>query len=103
MGLHNLYLRANSKQRSEIFTEVCPNARLDEVMELQSEAARAMNMTLTETSDLTITDFVRTAYWQRGWIIQEATANNNTYIWHGPARYRIASCLGPCSLSSWMI
>jgi hypothetical protein len=64
MGLHNLYLRANSKQRSEIFTEVCPNARLDEVMELQSEAARAMNMTLTETSDLTITDFVRTAYWQ---------------------------------------
>jgi hypothetical protein len=39
MGLHNLYLRANSKQRSEIFTEGCPNARLDEVMELQSEAA----------------------------------------------------------------
>jgi hypothetical protein len=39
----------------------------------------------------TMAEFFSSAYWTRGWIIQEATANNDTFFCYGPARYRIIS------------
>jgi len=90
-GLHNLYWRANDTQRSKIFTEVSPNARLYEMMALQLEAVGEDKERLNELIYLIIVKFGDAAYWRRGWIIQEATANNNTYICYGPARYRIIS------------
>jgi hypothetical protein len=90
-GLHNLYFHADHDRRSEAFTEVCPNTRLDEMMSLQDEAAKRMEDNLRNVWERSIIAFVSAAYWKRGWIIQEATADDNTYICYGPAHYRIIS------------
>jgi hypothetical protein len=91
MGLHFLYLRANDTQRSKIFTEVCPNARLDWMAAMQIEAAKGIEDNFEDVRQQNIAVFASATYWQRGWIVQEATANDNTYICYGPARYRIIS------------
>jgi hypothetical protein len=90
-GLHNLYLRANNKHRSEVFTEVCPNARLDWMAAMQIEAAKGIEDNFEDMRQQNIAVFASATYWQRGWIIQEATANDNTYFCYGPARYRMIS------------
>ncbi|KAM0690393.1 hypothetical protein Q7P36_009160 [Cladosporium allicinum] len=99
MGLHLLYSYAryaSNYRHSEVFTDFSPNGRLDRVLALQFgrfQAAAAVGTTDTwaEMLHRNITAFVSAAYWKRGWIIQEATANDNTYICYGPARYRIIS------------
>jgi hypothetical protein len=91
-GLHQLYSRADDTQRSKIFTEVYPNARFDDMKAVQDQALWGMNDAVVEMCHRhMIAVFFSAAYWQRGWIIQEATANDNTYICYGPARYRIIS------------
>jgi hypothetical protein len=90
-ALHFLYLRANDTQRSKIFTEVCPNARLDWMAAMQIEAAKGIEDNFEDMRQQNIAVFASATYWQRGWIIQEATANDNTYMCYGPARYRIIS------------
>jgi hypothetical protein len=90
-GLHNLYCCRKNIVRSEIFTEVCPNARLDEMVALQVHAAGGIKRRLKRLYLQNILEFVRETYWRRGWVIQEATANSDTYMCYGPARYRIRS------------
>ena len=90
-GLHNLYFYANDTQPSKIFTEMCPNARLDEMMALQAIATRGVNDAFYCLYQRNLVEYFSAAYWQRGWIIQEATANKNTYICYGPARYHLVS------------
>jgi hypothetical protein len=91
-GLHTLYAYANSRHRSKIFAEVSPNARLEAMANWQVEAvARGDRDVLERLCLRNMATFFGAAYWQRGWIIQEATANNDTYICYGPARYRIVS------------
>jgi hypothetical protein len=94
MGLHNLYSEANSSYRSKIFTEVSPNARLEAMVKWQVETvARGDRDASGRLYYRDLATFFSAAYWQRGWIIQEASANNDTYICYGPARYRIVSLL----------
>ena len=90
-GLHNLYAQAQHSPGLEFFTEVRPNPRLADTHVLQVKTARGNSGAFVALYRRNIATFVSAAYWQRGWIIQEATANNNTYICYGPARYRIRS------------
>lgn len=61
------------------------------MMALQAKAARGYQDAWDELYGRNIAAFVSAAYWTRGWIIQEATANNDTFFCYGPARYRIMS------------
>jgi hypothetical protein len=85
-GLHHLYLQTNLKHRSEIVI----NDRIDRMLAMQRKVAEGIDDSRILYLRC-IATFGSAAYWQRGWIIQEATANNNTYICYGPARYRIIS------------
>jgi hypothetical protein len=61
-GLHILYIHADHTQRPGIFTEVSPNARLDEMMESQAEAARGSIDALAEIRLQSIAAFVNATY-----------------------------------------
>ena len=90
-GLHNLYSHANHTHPSKVFTKLCSNSRLYEMVTLQANAALGDSHAHLDLYRRNIVEFINAPYWQRGWIIQEATANTHTYICYGPARYRIIS------------
>jgi hypothetical protein len=86
-GLHNLYFFANLEKPSEIL----PNDRLEWMLAIQYDFVEGIPGNFGKLCVRNLAAFVSADYWRRGWIIQEATANDNTYLCYGPARYRIVS------------